>query len=138
MVAGLGTYIGTNTVTPPAGGWTLATSGVASSNALYVYYIANAASQSGAKVWNTGVSNNEIVLIMAEYAGPATTSPLDKAVLATGTGSVISSGTATTVSASEALLHFCISTNANATNLTFTGPTGGFTTTTTATASHSP
>lgn len=90
---------GVPTITPPAG-WTEAVTQACDSvsgvdRRTSIYYKANAASESGAKTWtcttHTGVAS--LGVVMAEFSGIATSSPLDQS-----TGTADTSTTATTCS----------------------------------------
>lgn len=122
-VCGTGTA---GTVTPPDGSWTTADTVYPGSNAprAYIFYKANASSESGSKTF-TNSQTDDMWAVMVEYAGAATSSPLD--VFAnngsTGGSSTADSGTTgATGQADEVAVAILISRNTN----TYSSPTNSF------------
>ncbi|MDP2691064.1 MAG: hypothetical protein Q8O95_01505 [bacterium] len=113
------------TITPPAGGWTLAkrqnnTTRIGSA----IYYIANAASQSGSKTWGISPSARSAVVMM-EYSGIATVSPLDKTASTLGASNTVSSGTTTaTAQNNEVAIAALVTRESN--DVLSNAPTNGF------------
>ncbi|MEI7741593.1 MAG: fibronectin type III domain-containing protein [bacterium] len=91
------------TITPPGGlGWTLA--GARANNGTTIgtaiYYIANAASQSGASTWT--LTSAKATLTLVEYSGVVTATALDVTSTTVGSGTAGNSGqTAATAFAGE-------------------------------------
>ncbi|PIR73959.1 MAG: hypothetical protein COU35_04865 [Candidatus Magasanikbacteria bacterium CG10_big_fil_rev_8_21_14_0_10_47_10] len=113
------------TITPPSGGWILATRSNNGTNiSTAIYYIANAPAQSGASTWGVTPTNRATVTL-AEYSGVATSAPLDVIATATGNSATGSSGTTAITSQANALAIAGIS--ATSGNRTFSAQTNSFT-----------
>jgi hypothetical protein len=113
------------TITPPAGlGWTLArrsNNGTTISTA--IYYIENAAAQSGGSLWTLS-SSARATLTLVEYSGAATSSALDQTATSSGSGTTGSSGTtATTTQINEVAV---AGISANNSNRTFSTQSNSF------------
>ena len=113
------------TITPPSGGWTLATrANNTTTISTAIYYIANATSQSGTSSWGISPSARA-TLTLAEYSGAATSSVLDQVATSTGSSSTGSSGTTpTTIQTNEVAI---AGISANNSGRTFSAQTNSFT-----------
>jgi len=114
------------TITPPAGlGWTLAKrsdNGTTISTA--IYYIQNAASQSGGSLWTLNVSSRA-TLTLVEYSGVAISSALDQTGGTSGTGVTGNSGTTLTTTQANEVVVAGIS--ANNSSRTYSAQSSAFT-----------
>lgn len=113
------------TITPPAGGWTVAGSRADNGTTIstVIYYIENAGVQSGSSSWGISPAINA-TLILAEYSGMATSSALDVTATNTGQSSTADSGTTASTAMPDSLAIAGLSVEA-ANN--FSGQTNGFT-----------
>jgi len=113
------------TITPPAGlGWTLARrsdNGTTISTA--IYYIQNAASQSGGSTWTLNTSAR-VTLTLAEYSGAETSSVLDKTAYAYGASTTGTSGATAVTSQADEVAVAAISSNDS--RRTYSAQTNGF------------
>ncbi len=89
------------TITPPADGWQLAKR-IDNLNKIgtAIYYIPNASSQSGEKIWGFS-PDDKAAVVMIEYSGVITTSPLDVTASSSGASNSPNSGTTGTTSQNE-------------------------------------
>jgi len=99
------------TISPPSG-WTTATGAVAESAAncrTHLFYIAGSASRSGSETfdWSGALDIDDSVLVLVEWSGLATTSPLDRTANTNGTSvalAVLSGTTSATTEADELVI----------------------------------
>ncbi len=113
-------------ITPPAGpGWTLAVRSddtVTSLISTAIYYVQNAASQSGASTWTVS-PDTKATLTLAEYRSIATTLALDTVSGSTGTSNGGSAGQTPTTAEPVELAVAAVS---GVDQLVYTFPAGGF------------
>jgi hypothetical protein len=113
------------TITPPAGqSWVLARRSDNGTNvSIAIYYIKNAAVQSGSQTWTvSGLAKGTLQLM--EYAGVDKTAPLDLTASSSGTGTDADTGTGTPTSEAAEVAVGGVSAAGNA---NFSGLTSGYT-----------
>ena len=106
------------TITAPDGSWVQAVTQIADNAAgvrvrTSIYYKANASGESGAKTWTctTYMSAASIGVVVAEYSGIATASPLDQTASTadnSGTSTSCTTGTTGTTAQADELLVACV------------------------------
>jgi hypothetical protein len=129
LVALLQFYGNPGTITPPSGGWTLIQTDSTGNSFTYLYYIANAVSQSGAQQWNWVNSLNTAAIIMAEYSGCKTANVLDgTAGVNHGTGTTVTTGNDTTTGSNDLIIAAVGIASTTSTSPTLTSITNGFNT----------
>ena len=76
-----------------------------------LYYAANIAGGSDTVTIKLATATTDLEVYLAEYAGVNQTNPIDAQAGATGRGSAVSSGSATTTAAGDLIFGYCVSDN---------------------------
>src|SRR3989344_6725230 len=109
-------------ITPPSGGWTLVDT-IINANYTKLYYIENAAAQSGSQSWAITGDTSATQLIMAEYSGVATSGALDQYSTVTGVDTTLTTPTVNTTTADQLLIGVF---GNGSTSESFSSPTNSF------------
>src|SRR3989344_4815628 len=122
LVAQIVTASDPGLITPPAGGWTLIDT-IINANYTKLYYIQNAAAQSGSQSWAITGDTSATQLIMAEYSGVATSGALDQYSTVTGVDTTLTTPTVNTTTADQLLIGVF---GNGSTSESFSSPTNSF------------